>query len=440
MQRKWTGAGLVVMTALLLVLSACSSSTSTAAKSTTGVLDANKKYTISFWEAFGTGANKTALESLTQTYMQQHPNVTVNLQPYDSYGTLKTKLTAAISAGNPPAISQVYENWAAQYQQANAIVSLKPFIDGANGLSASDLADFYPTLLNDGKINGTQYMLPFNKSDIVLYYNADVLSQLGLKPPTTLKEFETDLQTATKPDGSQWGLSYTPDSDYWSILYKDLGGGKFVSADGKSAEFGSSANAQYSQQALSELAPLVKSGAIHITKGFNWQNDMAAGKSIFAISTIASYPFLTKGINGTFKLEEAPMPSGTAGQFTVFFGTNVSIFAGVDADQQAAAWDYMKYLTSASADASFVKQTGYMPIRQSAFNSADLQSYYQQVPARKVGPQSLSFAFVASTVPAFDQCRDAISTAFSAVLQGQQAPDAAQTKMTQDCTAALAQG
>ncbi len=273
----------------MLLLSACggssasSNSTSNSGASgntaATGVLDPNKKYSIDFWEAFATGANKATLESLTKQYMQAHPNVTVKLTPYDSYNTLSTKLTASIAAGKTPALAQVYEEWATKYQQADALASLQPFINGKNGLSQSDISDFFPSMWKDGQLGGTQYMLPFNKSDIVLYYNADALQKAGMTPPTTLQELKDDLTKATT--NGQWGLSYTPDVDLWSILYKDDGGSDFVSSDGKSADFANSKNAPYAKQALGDLAPLVKSGAVHVTNGYAWENDFVSQKSLF---------------------------------------------------------------------------------------------------------------------------------------------------------------
>ncbi len=445
MHRKWSLTAYVIAMVTMLLLTACggSSTGNTSSSSTSsapGVLDSSKKYTVNFWDAFASGANKTSVEALTKQYMQQHPNVTVNVQAYDSYATLKTKITAAVAAGKPPAISQVYEEWATQYQQANQIVSLQPFISGKNGLSQSDLSDFYPSLLKDGQLNNTQYMLPFNKSLIVLYYNVDALKTAGINPPTTMDEMIADLTKVTKPDGSQWGLSYTPDVDFWSILYKGLGGTDFVSADGKKVTFADGNNAAAAKQALGELAPLVQSKALHVTTGNSWQNDFASQKSLFAVSSIASYPFIKKAVGSAFQFNEAPVPAGPKGQFTTLFGTNLAIYAGVDADTQSAAWDYMKFLTNPETNASFVEQTGYMPIRQSAFNGSTLQSYYEKNPARKAGPQSLQYGFVASTVPAWDQCRNIISNAFTSVLKGQSTADDAFNKMVSSSNAALSQG
>lgn len=426
---------------MLLLLSACggTSAPQTSTNSTAGVLDAHKQYTVNFWEAFATGANKTALTALVKQYTDAHKNVKVNLQAYDSYGTLETKINAAIAAKQPPAIAQVYESWATQYQQNGNIVSLKPYIAGKNGLSQSDLSDFYAPLLKDGQINGEQYMLPFNKSDEVLYYNDTLLKKNNLQPPTTLTEFVNDIKTLTKSDGSQWGLSLTPSVDEWGTIFKDLGGKNFVSSDNQSALFDQGSDATYAQQALDLLAPLAKSGAVHVTTAYSWQNDFTSQKSAFALSTIASYPFIKEDVGSKFSFNEAAFPGGPAGQFTELYGTNLSLFSGVSDDTRNAAWDFMKFLTSTSANASFVQQTGYMPIRQTTFNSQSLQSYYTQNPARKVGPTQIPNAYVASAAPGWDKCGDDITNDYASVLGGHSTSTAALQKMSQSCNSDLSQ-
>ncbi len=431
---------MVISLLALFLLTACGNGDSTSGTNATAtptgpdrsVLDAKKAYTVDFWEAFSTGANKDVTESLINQYKQKNPNVTVNLQAFDSYPTLQTKLNAAIASKTPPALAQVYESWAVQYQQNDQIVPLQPYINGKNGLK--DLNDFYPALLKDGQINGTQYMLPFNKSNEVLYYNADALQKLNMTPPTTWQALVDDVtKIGQAGNGNQWGLSFTPSVDEWSILYKALGGTDFVSKDGKSTTFDKGSNKTYAKNAMDYLAPLVKSGAAHVTQGYAWQNDFTSQKAVFSISTIASYPFLSKAINGAFKFDESALPAGPKGQYTVLFGTNLSIFKGVSEDNRTAAWDLLKFLTSKESNATFVKQTGYMPIRKSVFSSKELQDYYAQVPTRKVGPQMIEHSFVASIEPGWQKCRDDITSGYTSVLKGQSTSDDALTKMAQAC-------
>src|SRR5947209_17495783 len=91
MYRKWSLMTSVIALVMLLLLTACGGSSTNTSKTGngSGLHDPNKKYTVSFWEVFTTGANKTSLQAWTKQYMQAHPTVTITLQSIDSYSTLK---------------------------------------------------------------------------------------------------------------------------------------------------------------------------------------------------------------------------------------------------------------------------------------------------------------------------------------------------------------
>ena len=276
--------------------------------------------------------------------------------------------------------------------------------------------------------------MPFNKSDEVLYYNATLLKKNHLQPPTTLTDFVADIKKLTKSDGSQWGLSLTPSVDEWATIFKDLGGKNFISPASQHVLFDQGSDAQYAQQALELLAPLAKTGAVHITTGYSWQNDFASQKAAFALGTSASYPFLKAHGGSKFDFNDVAFPGGPAGQFTVLYGgSNLALLSGVSIDTRNAAWDFMKFLVSTTSNISFVQQTGSIPIRQSAFNSQSLQRYYAQNPASKVGLEQTSHAYVASTITIWDECIDYITTNYTSVLDGHSTAAAALKNMTQSC-------
>jgi multiple sugar transport system substrate-binding protein len=420
--------------ALMLFISACggTAASPTATPSTVGKLDAKKSYTVNFYEAMSSGTLKTTLDSLVATYEKAHPNVKINLDAEASYTVLQTKLTAALAAHKAPAIAQMYESWAYGYANSNQLVDLTPYINGANSLS--DLSsDFYPSLVADGKINGTQYMLPFNKSDEVIFYNPDLLKAAGLTAPTTTAQFVTDL--AASYGTGKWALSYTPSSFDWDVLYKALGGTDFVSKDGTSVTFSSGTNATAAAQALGSLSPLVSAGTVHITTGYNWENDFMAGKTAFAIGTSTGYTYLA---NNLFTPGVAAIPAGTSGKaYTELQGTNLGIFK-TDTDTETAAWDFLKFLTSKESNTTWVKGTVYMPIRKSVFNSADIQAIYKATPGKAVAAQQLANAFVPAIVPGWSKCSTDITSEFTAVLKGQDGATAGLAKMATACNTDLA--
>ncbi|HEX32291.1 MAG TPA: extracellular solute-binding protein, partial [Candidatus Acetothermia bacterium] len=65
--------------------------------------------TITFWHAMSS-RHQPNLQKLADDFMAENPNVTVNLVYQGHYGDLQQKINAAVAAGNPPTMAQVYEN------------------------------------------------------------------------------------------------------------------------------------------------------------------------------------------------------------------------------------------------------------------------------------------------------------------------------------------
>jgi multiple sugar transport system substrate-binding protein len=221
----------------------------------------NHHVTVSFWHAMAGGSQKPTLEAITSAFNASQPNVTVNLQVYPDYPTLLQKTLAALAAGSPPDMAQCYENWAAKYNQSRALANLTPYINARDGLSQDDLKDVWPSMLNDGKLGGTYYMFPFNKSDSVIYYNAEMFQAAGIDhPPATWGDFAADAKKLTVP-GQRWGTDFSDAAGYenlWEAMLSQFGGTLLNGGQTKAAF-----NSPAGQQAIQVFADLVKGGYAH---------------------------------------------------------------------------------------------------------------------------------------------------------------------------------
>src|SRR5215472_8873342 len=178
--------------ALVLAIAACGGSAGGGgAPTTTSQLPAlDHHVTVNFWHAMAGGSQKPTLEAITTAFNSSQSNVTVQLQVYPDYATLLQKTLAALAAGSPPDMAQCYENWTAKYNQSKAVADLGPYVNAKDGLSQADLKDIWPSMLNDARLSNTYYMFPFNKSDSVIYYNAEMFQAAGMDhPPATWEEF-----------------------------------------------------------------------------------------------------------------------------------------------------------------------------------------------------------------------------------------------------------
>ena len=219
----------LVAIVLSLVLSACITEAPTAptAADSTIVIRA------------GTGDGGDGLtphQQIIQNFEDQNPNVIVQLEPVsgrDYYARLLTQLSAKAA----PDIMQIGDDAVPSFVSKNAFVPLDTYLTGIN----FDPSIYLPGLLDPGKIDGKQYLLPKDYSPLAVYYNKNLFDAASVPYPVEGWTWEDLLATAqqlTLKDDSgnvtQWGIqlpaAWTTGFEYWVAA----AGGSLISADGKS--------------------------------------------------------------------------------------------------------------------------------------------------------------------------------------------------------------
>jgi multiple sugar transport system substrate-binding protein len=347
--------------------------------------------TISFMEAMASGTQKPSLDLLTKRFEAQNPNITVNLIAEPNYGVLQQKEQAAVAAGDPPTIGQAYENWAASFANSKAIIPITGYVNNKKiGITAADQKQIWKGIwkdlfLPDGKI----WMWPFNKSDYVMYYNADKLAKAGLAVPKTWVQFAKVAKALTKNGDWAWStdtgtLAAPADGTIVMLALIHAFGGQWV-ANGKPT-----LDTPAAIKALGYLADLKKSGALQIGTNYPGETALGAGRSAFDLSTIAGYPYELAADGGKFSMKVAPLPSGRNGQGNAMAGTNIVIFSKTSNAQRAAAWKYMKFLSEPRQTAYWAEETGYLPVTKKALPT--MKRYIATHPYQQIAAQSLQVA------------------------------------------------
>jgi multiple sugar transport system substrate-binding protein len=192
-------------------------------------------------------------------------------------------------------------------------------------------------------------------------------------------------------------------------------GGTILNKDQTKSTFNSTAG----QQAIQVFADLVKNGYAHRVSGFDDENDLGSQHIGMFLGTIAGYSFVKAAVAGKFNLTTAVVPGGPKGNMIEMFGTNACVFAKSPADVQQGAFQYIKYFTNAENTAQWSQQTGYMPVRQSAFKTMQT-SFYPQNPNLKVAVDQLPHAIFSPSVPTWDQASTAILTDLVNIVDGKE--------------------
>lgn len=372
------------------------------------------KAVVPFWEAMAAKLGES-LTALTKEFNATHPSMEVQLVQMANYNTLQTKTIGAVAAKDPPLIAQAYENWAAQYATGFYLSTFDSYINGANGLSKAEIADFFPKMWDSSKLaDGKRYMMPFNKSSVVLYYNKDMFKAAGItRAPATWQEFADDCVKLTKTDEkgeqTQWGASHTPSVDLWYGLVYAYGG-RVLNDTYDRVLF---ANNNGVKAATQLFADLYAKKYMHYTTAYGDQTDLGVGKAGMTFGSVAGRTYYEQAVGGKFELGEAPLPAGPAGQAAALYGTNIVMFGNAPKytqRQKDAAWAYIRWFTSPHTQAVWAAQTGYMPARQSSLKDPYLVAAYAAKPETKAGLEQLSGSVLEPPTGGWNDARSKIST------------------------------
>ena len=376
--------------------------------------------TITFMETMIGGAQKPALQHLTDEFHAANPNITVTLEGSPDYNTLETNEKNAVGAKKAPTIGQAYEGTVADFANSGVI-------DPLNGYVGNSAAALYQGVQNDLKLcDGNTWMWPFSKSVYVDFYNPKVISDAGLTPPTTWDQFATDAKAVSK--NGVTGISIDPggagtltSGGIWYEILAQAFGTPVFDKDGQ-PQFNSPA----AVKAMQYLADLKKSSALATGKGYPGETALGAGKGMSDISSIAGYSYEQQAVGGRFPLATADLPQGPAGKANQMNGGNLVIFSQASAEQKAAAWKYLQFLSSASSQAYWSEQTGYVPVTAQAL--PQMTSFTAQNPWMITAANALQESTGSVPAPWGDKTQSELSIALADVLQNNVDPKTALDK------------
>jgi len=339
---------------------------------------------ITLWHT-QTSVRETKLKEIVAAFEAKNPNIKVKLELQGTYTDNYKKVTAAINGGGLPDIAVSYESQVSEYQVANVVTPLEPYINSTKyGLSAQDLADFYPLYITSSQypeFNGQMLSFPFTKSALVMYYNADKLKEAGLGVPKTWDEFSTACKKFT---GDTKGYAIAIDASTFNGAVYSYGG-KLISDDQKTWQF----NGAEGQAYLTMLQDLVKSKCAYlIDKAFADQNDFGAGKAVFTLGSSSGFPFykdvVDKGAKFNWNVAMIPQGPNSKTPVTTSYGANIAMFNKGTAEKQLASWLFVKYFTSTEVNGDWSAFSGYLPIRKSATDTTAVKTQFEKLPAYKV--------------------------------------------------------
>ncbi len=377
---------LAMLSTLLVGCSSKSEETSSQKQETSTLpTKITKPVEISFWHAMG-GKNEEAIKKITEDFKKQNPNITVTLVNQGKYPELFEKLMASAKSKQLPTMSQIYSNRLSWYISKNLVEDLTPYMnDKETGFKPEEISDIPKMFLDDGIWNDKQYALPFNKSQMVLYYNEDMLNKAGIKPPTTWAEWTEAAKKLTvdnDKDGNPdvYGCVFANNISTDIAPWLKQAGGDTMNEKTNELYF----NTGSTKEAVGFLNGMIQSKTARLAGDDKDANvPLQDGRAAMCVASTSALPYIEKGTKEGIKINAVKLPSNK-NDAQLFYGTNVTVFASGTKEQKQAAFEYIKFLTNTENTAYFAAQTGYIPVRKSAKENPVFSKVLSEKPIKQL--------------------------------------------------------
>ena len=382
---------------------------------------ANTELTMFYPVAVG-GALTKIVDGIVADFEAANPDIDVNAIYAGNYNDARVKALAALQSGDPAQLSVMFSIDVHELIDLDAIV---PFDDVVTSQEEKDwLGSFYPALMENGKVGGKTYGVPFQRSTIVMYYNKDMFREAGLdpeKPPTSWEELAEVGAALTRKnaDGNvdQWG-AMIPSTGYAYWMFGALTkqqGQVLMNQEGNETYF----NDPKVIDALNFWRDLGTKHAVMPEGTIEWgtlrQNFLEQKTAIMWHST---GNLTTVKNKATFDFGVAMLPAGSeAGSPTG--GGNFYIFKDASDEERAASLKLVRFMTSPEQAAKWSIETGYMGVSPAAYETTELTDYVKTFPPAAIARDQLQHATAELSTHQAGRVRKLLDDAIQSVLTGQ---------------------
>ncbi len=349
---------------------------------------------ITFWHAMS-GANEEAMQKITDDFMAQNKNITVKLENQGKYTDLFDKLMASAKSDQLPTIAQVYSNRLSWYISKGLVEDLTPYMnDKETGFEEADFKDIPEMFFSDGVWDGKQYAMPFNKSQMVLYYNVEMFKEAGIEVPTTWEEWATAAEKLTVDENGDgepevYGCVFANNLSTDIAPWLKQAGGATMNEETNELYF----DTPETKEAVEFLNSMMQAKTARLAGDDSNANvPLQDGRAAMCVASTSALPYIEEGTLEGITIDAAALP-GHKTNDQLYYGTNVTVFNTSSDVQKQAAWEYIKFLTNTENTAYFAAQTGYIPVRKSAQKDPVFKAVLDEKPIKQLSFECMDRGF-----------------------------------------------
>ncbi|MBS4206736.1 ABC transporter substrate-binding protein [Bacillus sp. FJAT-50079] len=399
--------------------------------------ESEEKQVVTFWHAMG-GTGQEALNAIVDSYNKSQDKVQVNAEYQGTYDEALTKFHSVAGTDSAPTMIQVFEIGTMSMINSGYITPIQEFID-AEGY---DMGHLEENIVNYYKIDDQFYSMPFNSSTPVMYYNKDAFKAAGIDPeapPQTFEEIEATGKAIMKANPDMKGFALQAYGWLFEQLLANQGALLMNNDNGRTdmpTEIGFTD--EQGKSIFNWVKRMIDDGtfANYGTNGDNMVAGFLAGDVSMFLQSSAS----SRGVidNAPFEVGVAylPHPESVERQGVVIGGASLWMVDGKSAEEQQAAWDFMKYVQSPDVQANWHVGTGYFAINPAAYEEQAVKDAHAKMPQLQVTVDQLqatksSYATQGAVMDMIPEERKIIETALETIYNGGDVDEAYETAVKQ---------
>ncbi|MEV7693581.1 extracellular solute-binding protein [Microbacterium sp. NPDC089189] len=357
-KKRWSIA-LAAAAAASLTLAACAPADDSAGGG--GSSGEGGPVTLTYWDFLDPSQDNprsNALRENIAAFEEANPDIKIDLSVV-ALGDMISRLPQAAAAGQAPDVFKMFTPQVPQMAAAGAYTPLP-----ADALAVDDWLRPADTLAGP---DGQQVAVPYEYRTCALYYNQNILDQIGATAPTTYDEVVDVAAKAAAAGYTGFGTGFS-DTDNSAIIatffdcFMSQVGQDIWDEDGnvdyageKADEFG---------EFLTKLRDADALGSSVVSDTYSTVTDGLANGTV-AMSILGTERIVTFGnTNPDIKWSALPTAS-TGGETGSTFGWTMGIGAG--SKKVDAAWTFIEYMTGAQA-ATGLASGGEVPTRSSSYD------------------------------------------------------------------------
>ena len=367
MKRKFT---------LLLTICLIAATLFSGCASQKGKLDAENPVTLTMWHVFGS-QTESPMNDMVDEFndaIGKEKGIVINVTSVNNSSDIHDALLAAAhgdaGAGSMPDLFFCYPETA-------KTIGADRLADWNELFAEQELTEYVPAFLEEGTVDGKLLVFPVAKSSEALFVNSTIFDRFAADTGVKYDDLATWdglLETGAKYyewSGGKTFFMHDELLNFCQINTKALGGQAFT--DDKLNFTDPVFKAQWDAVAKAAI-----SGELRVEDNYEtvcmMTGDIVAGvgstASIMYFQDIVTYPDNT---TEPLNIRALPCPVATGGtKMAMQQGAGLSAVKG-DAQKEAAALVFAKWITTGETNLRFVTQSGYMPVKNDAF--AAIENY-----------------------------------------------------------------